>query len=361
MPTLLQTFLEKLRNPISPKHFCLSFASLVCVSLLFVSTLNWIVNPYGQYSSNCLQPIVQDSRSEKVELFERLETAPQGLILGSSRALKFEPEYLQARTSQTFFNFAVNHGRPEDFLAIVRYYHHRFGCFPKTLLIGVDIASLNDVVPNDARLCSEPRLYCFASETSSWSDNFERFSQLFSYQQLISSIKSLRLCVHPTQQNEREQKFRPDGVIEYIKRQSEMASGTYDFESALDFNEREFLALFHEFRVPSQRRLGYLHETLRLCQANDCQVYLFTTVSHPRLRERLTTKTKFLELEERSLNAMKELARNFDAKFIDFGSVETFAGDPACFVDGIHPLEPNTRRMIDRLLPRTSEASYAVQ
>lgn len=361
MQTLIQSVIEKLRNPMSPKHFCWCVASFVCVSLFCVSTLNWIVNPYGQYSSNCLQPIVQDSRSEKVELFERLEAAPQGLILGSSRALKFEPEYLQARTSQRFFNFAVNHGRPEDFLAIVRYYRHRFGCFPKTVLIGVDIASLNDVVPNDARLCSEPRLYSFARETSSWSDDFERFSQLFSYQQLASSINSIGNCIRPTKQTECEQKFSPDGVIEYIKRQSEMAAGTYDFKSALDFNEREFLAVFDQFREPSQRRLGYLHETLRLCHANDCQVYLFATVSHPRLRERLITKTKFLEVEEKSLSAMKEMALIFHAKFIDFGSVEKFAGDPDCFVDGIHPLEPNTRRMIDRLLPGTSEASYAIQ
>lgn len=345
----------------SPKHFCLSVASFVCISLLCVSTLNWIVNPYGQYSPNCLRPIVQDSRSEKVELFERLEAAPQGLILGSSRALKFEPEYLETRTSQTFFNFAVNHGRPEDFLAIVRYYRHRFGCFPKSVLIGVDIASLNDSVPNDARLCAEPRLYSFARETSSWSDDFERFSQLFSYQQLISSIKSLRNCIGPVQRTEIEQKFSSDGVIEYIKRQSEMQAGTYDFESALEFNELEFRAVFNQFREPSRRRLDYLRETLRLCKANDCQVYLFATVSHPRLRERLASKTKFLEVEEKALKAMTELAMSFSAKFIDFGSVESFAGDPDCFVDGIHPLEPNTRRMIDRLLPRTSEGSYAVQ
>ncbi len=68
MQTLIQSVIEKLRNPMSPKHFCWCVASFVCVSLFCVSTLNWIVNPYGQYSSNCLQPIVQDSRSEKVEL-----------------------------------------------------------------------------------------------------------------------------------------------------------------------------------------------------------------------------------------------------------------------------------------------------
>ena len=148
MQTFIKTVIERLKSPLEPKRFCACSASLVVASLVCVATLNWTVNPYGQYSSNCFEPIVQDSRCEKVELFERLEAAPQGLILGSSRALKFEPEYLQTRTSQTFFNFAVNHGRPEDFLATVRYYRDRFGFCPKTVLIGVDVASLNDVIPN---------------------------------------------------------------------------------------------------------------------------------------------------------------------------------------------------------------------
>jgi hypothetical protein len=53
--------------------------------------------------------------------------------------------------------------------------------------------------------------------------------------------------------------------------------------------------------------------------------------------------------------------------FVDLSRLESFAGDPKQFVDGIHPLEPNTRRMIDRLVPvgeRTSgelESRYALQ
>ena len=361
MHRLFKKIINRLKAPICPKRFCVCTASIVAVSLFCVATVNWTVNPYGQYSSNCFEPIVHDSRSEKVELLERLETAPLGLILGSSRALKFEPEYLQKRTSQTFFNFAVNHGRPEDFLAIVRYYLDRFGCYPKTILIGVDVASLNDVVPNDARLSSEPRLFAFAKETSSWSDDFDRFSQLFSYQQLNSSVRSIRNCVHPIQRNVDVQSFTTDGVIQYFERQAQIEAGTYDFESALDFNHREFLSIFGQFTNPSQRRLEYLRETVQLCESNGSQVYLFTTVSHPRLRELLADKTKFLQVEERAVKAIQTIALDLNAKFVYFGSVESFAGDPDCFVDGVHPLEPNTRRMIDRLIPRTSEASYAIQ
>ena len=361
MKSFVTNLIENLQAPMEPKRFSLFVTYFVVACLAIVGSFNWLVNPYGQYSSDLLAPIVQDSRQEKVDLFEKLEVVPDGLVLGSSRALKFEPAYLQARTSQTFFNFAVNHGRPEDFLAIVRYYDHRFKRLPKTLVVGIDLSSLNDEVPNDARLCVEPRLFEFARDTCSWSEEFDRFSQLFSYQQLNSSIKSIKNCLFKKKQAELEQRFLADGVIQYITREKQISEGKYDFDAALDFSQREFIAVFSKLNAPSTRRLGYLREALRLCKANDCKVYLFATVAHPKLRETLAAKTKFVELEKKSILALESMARELEVNFVDFGAVEKFAGDPNCFVDGIHPLEPNTRRMIDRLFNRPSEASYAVQ
>jgi hypothetical protein len=356
----LSALIQHLQTPLTPQRFSVCVGGFVVCGLACIALFNWTINPFGQYSSHCLAPIVQESRRQKVDLFENLEAEPEGLILGSSRALKFEPHYLLQRTSKTFFNFAVNHGRPEDYLAIVRYYRHRFGHYPKTLLIGVDVAALNDVVPDDARLTAEPRLYAFAKETSWWNDEFDRFSQLFSYRQFTSSIDSLRRCILPSVR-ERDEAYDSDGVIQYVKRQSQMESNSYDFEAALDFNEREHLAIFGQLREPSQRRLGYLRDTLQLCSENGCKVYLFSTVSHPRLRELLATKTKFLHVEQAAVQAIEGMASRLGATFVDFSSIDSFSGDPHCFVDGIHPLEPNTRRMIDRLIPRSNEASYAFQ
>ena len=361
MRKALKTAAQRLCLPLPTKVYCFLVIGMVATSLAAVATANWLINPFGQYSPNWLAPIVQDSRTEKVDLFERLAEPPQGLVLGSSRSMKLEPGYLQERTSIPFFNFAVNHGRPEDFLAIVRMYRDRFGCSPMTVIIGVDIASLNDIIPNDARLSSEPRLHAFADDTSSWSDQFEQWTQLFSYQQLSASLQSIGRTLRPSQKTDPVQTFDADGLIQYRERQTQMAAGVYDFESALQFNEREFLSVFSRFATVSKRRLSYLYETVRLCQANGGQVYLFATVQHPRLREVLVSKTRCLEVEEEAIAELAEIAKDLGANFIDFGTVDTFAGDPANFIDGIHPMESNTRLMIDRLLPRFKESSYALQ
>lgn len=327
----------------------------------FVAACNWIVNPFGQYSPKLMKPIVQDSRSEKFELFERLESQPDGLILGSSRAMKFEPSYLAERTSLSFFNFSVNHGRPEDFLATVRMYRSRFGKFPKAVLIGVDVASLNDIVPNDARLSAEPKLFAFVRDVLPWNEEFDRFSQLLSYQQFSSSIKSICAVIGLKGTKENEERFDGDGVIQYLKRQSQLADGTYNFEDAIEYNEQEFLSVFGQLKELSTKRLDYLRETIRLCESNDCQVYLFTTVNHPQLRAVLIAKTEFPKIEQKAIQVLTQLAQEYGAQFVDFGTIESFAGDAKAFVDGIHPLESNTRRMVDRVMPRSSEANYAIQ
>lgn len=343
----------------SSRSFCLLVSNLVLALLACISVLNWVVNPYGQYSPRLVHPVVRETRSEKFELFQELTEKPDGLILGSSRSLKFEPKYLKEHTSLTFFNFGVNHGRPEDFLAILRAYRDRYGCSPAVVLMAIDIASLNDLVPSDARLCAEPNLYRFVKNELPWKENFDRFCQLFSYQQTSASISALRASIG-NRAPRHDEVFDSDGVIQYIKRQAEMEQDCYDFEAALDYNIREYKNLYGGMKQLSRRRLSYLFEAVRLCEQNGSQVFLFTTVYHPRLRDILASKTNFTVLEEEAIHELSRLAQGLNANFINFGSIEKFGGNQEQFYDGIHPTEFNTRLMIDRMLPTLHEALYAI-
>jgi hypothetical protein len=358
MPKFLIAILSR---PVQPKRFALGFVGFVCIFLCSLAVLNWMVNPYGQFSSRLLEPIVQNSRSQKVQLFDQLSSRPDGLILGSSRALKFEPAYLEKKTSCSFFNFAVNHGRPEDFLSIVRLYQYTYRSFPRIVVIGVDIASLNDVIPDDARPSSEPRLFTCIRKDLPWHEEFDRYSQLLSYHQFKSSLQSLQRWAfgqRPT--NNTEEHIEPDGLLQYVRRQTERAQGTYDFEDAYRFNEREFLSIFRSMKCVSRTRMAYLRETVKLCKSNGCKVTLFTTVHHPKLLAALELHSSFSQVASEATRLLNELAVEEDIRLIDFSSIDHFGGDATEFVDGIHPLEPNTQRMVDCMFP-SGEVKYAVQ
>jgi hypothetical protein len=361
----IQFFLMSVAKPVAPRICSCIFIATLCTLLLVAGVFNWSVNPYGQYGRRGLTPIVQDTRSQKTDLFNCLPAPAEGLILGSSRAMKIETSYLNERTSLSFFNYGVNHGRPEDYLAILRMYQSQTGRLPHAVVFGVDIAALNDTIPADARISSEPRLFRHIQSEIPWHEEFDRYSQLLSLHQTKASFRSLARLLKRTSGDcdlsAKEEYFGSDGVIHYARRSREMERGDYDFEAALEFNQREFQALFSNFRNLSPTRLRFLREAVQLCTTNNCRVYLFTTVHHPRLREPLITKTKFAMREAEAIAWLQSLSQETGARFVDLGMIESFDGDPASFVDGIHPLEPNTRKMADCLFRFTKEPVYALQ
>ena len=72
------------------------------------------------------QLVAMSDRTHKVALIERLTAPPQVVIFGGSRALRFDPAYIERRTGLTGFNAAVTGARPEDAWAFLNLLHARF-------------------------------------------------------------------------------------------------------------------------------------------------------------------------------------------------------------------------------------------
>jgi hypothetical protein len=65
-------------------------------------------------------------RAYKADLIERLAKPPRIVILGGSRATRFNPVSIFRKTGETAFNAAVTHARPDDEWALVSLLHQRF-------------------------------------------------------------------------------------------------------------------------------------------------------------------------------------------------------------------------------------------
>ncbi|MCA9259798.1 MAG: hypothetical protein KDA61_11390 [Planctomycetales bacterium] len=76
--------------PQRPRRFLAAFSLTLAMLLGAVAFLNWQVDPFAQYGTGRFAPVVRTSRGEKLELLAA-QTAPQGLVLGSSRVMKLEP------------------------------------------------------------------------------------------------------------------------------------------------------------------------------------------------------------------------------------------------------------------------------
>ncbi len=102
----------------------------------------------------------QNDRTAKLDLIERLRTAPETLILGSSRGRRAAPSYLQKLSGRTGFNAAVTSGTAADAWVMIR---HLTTCFPgaKKLryLWFVDVGIATNGVNPDLRADPRGRKY----------------------------------------------------------------------------------------------------------------------------------------------------------------------------------------------------------
>jgi hypothetical protein len=305
--------------------------------------------------------MVQTSRATKVNLLGRMKPAPAGLVLGSSRVLKLEPHYLESKFGMQFFNAGVNYGKPEDHLAMLRYYHCQFGTYPRLVVLGLDVHGFSDALPFDARLLSNAALVRQIPDAVGWEARWQRWKELLSWQQSTASVKSLCHHLRGRADPEPAESFREDGLLVYHDREQQMAQGTYDFDAALAYNKQEYRQLFANFDRLSPHRIKLFHALVKTCNQHNTQLVVFLTPMHPALADYLGT-TCYPQRRGELAHFLSSQAAAMRFAFCDLSEIDQFDGDPAVFVDGIHPLEPNTRRIIDRLTQQMkTTAHYAIQ
>jgi|GEM_PF-2005355 len=358
---------EKLSAPNQYRQFCLVTGGICALAFGAIAALNYVVNPYAQYRTQVLPPLVQPSRAEKLSLLTNMSPEPSGLILGSSRVLKLEPNYLEDKTGLRFFNAGVNYGKPEDYLAFLRLYRQHFERAPEMLVVGVDVVAFSDGSPMDARLLGNSKLCGTVPDIIPFEDRFHRWKELLSWQQLKMSAKSMKRELKGEAEESPQESFRDDGLIVYHQRESELAEGTYDFESALDYNRGEYQQLYAGFDSFSLKRCEAFFKLVESCRSDGTRLVVFLTPMHPNLQTHLEA-SNYDKRRDKVRWFLEYLRDEFDFAYVDLSEVTSFDGEPDHFVDGIHPLEPNTRKMIDRCLAaqrelqsERSQASHAIQ
>ena len=253
------------------------------------------------------------------------------------------------------------YGKPEDFLAIYRFVKQSYGP-PKMVLIGIDPIALSDVEPTDARLMGTKELAAQIPEFLTLEDRYKRWTDLLSWNQTKYALKTLKANLSDQLENP-DDFFRPDGLIVYHRRERELRDGTYDFQDALDYNKSEYKHFYLRAKQLSERRCAALETLLADCKANSTRIHVFVTPHHPQLAEHLAKIDGASAFKENAIDFVRRMTQTHNCKFRDLSSIDKFDGDPALFVDGIHPLEANTRRMLDTVMApdQWRQPKYAIQ
>ena len=92
-----------------------------------VGALNTLADPYGMVGMKLVPSATTSDRTIKADAIDALDQAPELVVLGSSRSMRYEPEYLKQKTGLRTFNAGVNGiGGTADAWAMTNYIHDSF-------------------------------------------------------------------------------------------------------------------------------------------------------------------------------------------------------------------------------------------
>jgi hypothetical protein len=329
------------------RSFARLFVLLTVACLLVQVAFNLLVNPWGLYPTGVLQARLVDERYKKCALLQQAEPAPQQLILGTSRVMRFEPEYLAKHTGLTTFNAAIPGAVPVDLLVLYRYAADGVGAPIKSVVLGVDPLIFFEGTANYQAIESNPQLRRFLPERETLVTDVGSLALLLSPAQLKDSWRSIGHALGWGKNDERNlwRVFEADGF----------QSRNYQDPA----RERQGWTL--EPIVQTQLKKGYMNPRdpnpiafrdfdllLSLLRERNVQTLVLLTPTVGLVREHWQ-HTGFVAREQTVRDQIAAVARQRGARVVDFSTVEDFAGDPREFYDAIHPTVPNTRRMIDAI------------
>jgi len=118
--------------------FLRTFAATLVGLLVALALLVRVTDPFAAFGTGLVPPIVSADRDYKAALYRSRTPPPEVVLLGSSRIKTLRPGCVSALTGRPAFNFGVNAGVAEDFLAIFRFMRSQPRFEVREILLGAE-------------------------------------------------------------------------------------------------------------------------------------------------------------------------------------------------------------------------------
>jgi hypothetical protein len=344
------------------KFLALFLGALAILSLAYVGIVR-LVDPHGDFGTGLFPAVELDLRTEKMRLFRAAlaTAAPDGLILGSSRAMKVRPRTFEAETGHRFFNFAVDTARAEDYLAIYRWVRQQAGPM-KLVVIGLDVEALHDDDRPEAALLRNDALMATLGEGSlrapgmlapfrkfSGARALKKYKATFTIEYLTDAFRSINLLLRPRSRPLPIMEFEPDGYLRYRRYEVERAAGKFRFDRDLERCLTKSLSRFDNMTQLSRRRRAYLRQMVDEARADGARVIVWITSLHPLTARYLEAHTGYEALLEATREYEQVLASSDGVAAYDFSRPETYQGTASGWYDCLHIDETNADRVVAAL------------
>jgi hypothetical protein len=324
--------------------------------LLLTGIANAVVDPLGSVGTNLVQPVVFSDHAERLKLIDHLQQPPQLVVLGSSRALKAEPSYLQQLTGLRGFNAAAANGKTEDGFAYANLFHDRWPDARIRYLWILEVEAFRDRPPSP-QLLAEPALARHFPASLRAGSRLEDLQRLFEWQTTKSSAKTVWHAFRGAPQ-EGAVDLEPDGFRAVDQHDVSERAGV-SFRSRLD----ESVATAKTF-VPTMQKQGlapdakrYFEEAVADMNRWGVEPVIVLGPVHPAYRAAMGGAA-YDRLNDELTQYLASLHGRLRFTVADERDLASFGGSDSEFYDGIHLHVANMRKMLAKAV---QEAGAALQ
>jgi hypothetical protein len=329
--------------------FIFLFLGILCLIGAAFAALARTVDPRDDFGAGICPQVTMDSRRDKMRLFKAYVASGGvgGLILGSSRSMKLDPKQLESKLAVRFFNFSVDSGRAEDFLAIYRWVR-RQGVTLRVLVLGLDVEALHDDDVSDHRLRENGELLAALGARGGAEGALElvaaaagKYTGMFTAAYVKDVARSLARCLRPSGNPGAAIESDPDGYLRYVKLERQRATGTFDLDRQIADSLEAYVIRFRDMRGLSPRRQQDLEQLIREAKADGAAVKVWITTLHPTTARYLGARTAYAELLSRTRQYLAHLRDAYAIDVYDYSDPGRYGGSLAGWYDGAHIDETN--------------------
>jgi hypothetical protein len=274
-------------------------------------------------------------RSFKAQLCDELPAAPELLVVGGSRATRFEPSELLRRTGLHAMNCSVQNCRPEDLFAFASYLYQRspetkLRCFFAVQTTTFRDKQLNAGLLYDARLAQWFPPDLLAAQKASLGKPRKRevlgVNRFSARGLLLRNVYDVR-------------RARPD----------------YSLDRRLDGYIKAILpAATWRGHTAAPRSRAYFERAMKLFNDHDVVPVVVLMPYHPRALKAFRA-VGFQRQVDELLGYFKRARTRCDFRVVNLIDIKSFGGDRRWFYDGAHVTRENARRIIRRTVALAPE------
>jgi hypothetical protein len=324
-------------------------AAIAMTVVAVAAGFNAMVDPYGTVGTGLLPTVTWSDRALKADLARALPEPPQVVILGSSRAMKVEPRYIELETGDSAFNAAVSSGRPIDAWAFVNLIHDAYPDDRPGYLWLLDVEAFRSWPP-DPGLLNTAALARYLPADVRREARLKNLTLLISLDTTAKSLKSVREELRGGSGASGSADFDADGFRRRDYHDVRAAAGV-PLAAELRKTIRQAQGTYREYRRLDPQAKRYFEKTLAFMNGQGATPIVVLSPQHPQVTAAVGT-SGWNARHRQLLAYLRSFRKHYDFALLDFTNIASFGGDPQELYDGYHLTVPNTRRLLDAVLEK---------